>query len=143
MAFVIRSSCFVMFWLPYQLTGVLSRRATDQRDVAATATVFVGAGVYAGWLALLALAAWAVRGAGAAILTAGLLPPLAVAGLFAVEHVMSVAGAVRTWVQLRRATHRSRATLRRERSGIAEFLEQAHQWVSAETRGQPDGQTPR
>src|SRR5262245_36312015 len=44
----------VLFWLPYQVTGLLARRATSERDVAATAKVFVGAAVYAAWLLVLA-----------------------------------------------------------------------------------------
>ena len=39
-----------VFWVPYRVTGLLARRATRERDVAATAKVFVGAAVYAAWL---------------------------------------------------------------------------------------------
>src|SRR5262245_905611 len=75
----------VLFWVPYQVTGLLARRATTERDVAATAKVFVGAGVYAAWLLLIAIGAGMLLGAGAGVLAAVLVPALAVAGLFAIE----------------------------------------------------------
>jgi glycerol-3-phosphate O-acyltransferase/dihydroxyacetone phosphate acyltransferase len=132
---------FIIFWAPYQVTGMLSRRATDQREAAATATVFVGAGTYTAWLALLVATAWLTWGVTAAVLTGLLLPAVAIAGLFAVERETAVAGAVRSWLLLKRAKQRSRTRLQQERSGIADLLAQAYEWISAERPGHAGGQT--
>ena len=132
---------FVIFWMPYQVTGMLARRVTDQREAAATATVFVGAGTYAVWLALLVAAAWLGWGRTAALITGLLLPFVAVAGLFAVERETAVAGAIRSWLLLKRAKQRSRARMRQERSGLADLLAQAYEWVSAGRPGHGAGQT--
>ncbi len=56
--------------MPYQATGRLARLAAKERDVAATATVFVGAAVYASWLVLIALLAWRLFGGRAAVAVA-------------------------------------------------------------------------
>jgi hypothetical protein len=129
----------VVFWLPYQATGLLARRATSERDVVATAQVFVGAGVYTVWLALIVLLIWRVLGMHAAAIGVALLPMLAIAGLFAIERETAVIDTVRSWLVLRRARHRSIAWLKQERSEIAALLEQVNEWLSAETPAQAAG----
>ena len=51
-----------LFWVPYQLTGLLARRATSEHDVAATAKVFVGAAVYGVWMILIVGLIWYLAG---------------------------------------------------------------------------------
>ena len=131
-----------VYWVPYQLTGLLARRATDQRDVAATATVFVGAAVYVAWLALLTTLAWWTAGTRAAAVAAVLLPAIALAGLFAIEREASVIDTARSWLMLRRARHHSRAWLQHERSDIAELLQQTYDWLSAEKPAPAAAQKP-
>ena len=63
-----------VFWVPYRVTALLARRATSERDVAATAKVFVGAAVYAAWLLAIAVAAGRAFGLGAGVATAAVFP---------------------------------------------------------------------
>jgi 1-acyl-sn-glycerol-3-phosphate acyltransferase len=122
-----------IFWIPYQVTGRLARRATDERDVAATAKVFVGAAVYLAWLVGLVVLIWQVFGGRAAGAAALVLPILAVCGLFAVERESAMIDTARSWLILRRARGQSRARLKQERSEIAVLLDDVYQWLNAET----------
>ncbi len=133
---------FALFWAPYHLTGLLARQATSERDVAATAKVFVGAGVYAAWLLVIAIAVGMRFGLAAGIVTALLVPGLAVAGLFAIEREAAVADTIRAWWFLRRARRQTRARLKETRTELAALLEEIYEWLSAETRAQMDEQMP-
>jgi 1-acyl-sn-glycerol-3-phosphate acyltransferase len=121
----------VLFRVPYQVTGLLARLATRERDVAATAKVFVGAGVYAAWLVLIAGAAWWVAGAVAAATVAVAVPAVAVAGLFAIERETAVMETVRSWFMLRRARAGTRTRLRDARSDLAAVLDETYAWLAA------------
>jgi glycerol-3-phosphate O-acyltransferase / dihydroxyacetone phosphate acyltransferase len=124
---------FVVFWIPYQLTGVVARLANRERDVAATATVLVGAGVYLSWLLLIGSVCWRLWGAAAGLGIAAALPLLAIGGLFAVERELAAAATVRSWWMLRRARHETRARLRGSRSELAALLDDIYGWLSEET----------
>ena len=132
----------VVFWVPYRVTGLLAWRATRERDVAATAKVFVGAAVYAAWLLLIAgsVAAWLgpLYGLGVAVL----MPLAAVAGLFAIERETAVLDTVRSWLLLRRARHHSRARLKETRTELAGLLDEIYEWLNAGTRAPAGGRTP-
>jgi glycerol-3-phosphate O-acyltransferase / dihydroxyacetone phosphate acyltransferase len=133
---------FALFWAPYHLTGLLARQATSERDVAATAKVFVGAGIYAAWLLVIAIAVGLPFGLAAGIGTALLVPGLAVAGLFAIEREAAVADTIRAWWFLRRARRQTRARLKETRTELAALLEEIYEWLSAETPAQTDEQMP-
>ena len=133
---------FALFWVPYHLTGLLARRATSERDVAATAKVFVGAGVYAAWLLAIAIAVGMLLGPRAGILAAVLIPALAVAGLFAVERETAVADTIRAWWFLRRARRQTRARLKETRTELAALMEEIYDWLNAERPAQADARTP-
>ena len=132
----------VLFSLPYQVTGLLARRATTERDVAATAKVFVGAGVYAAWLLIIAIGAGMLLGAGAGVLAAVLILALAVPGLFAIERETAVVDTIRAWWFLRRARRQTRTRLKEARGELAALLDEIYGWLSAETRGQADERMP-
>jgi glycerol-3-phosphate O-acyltransferase / dihydroxyacetone phosphate acyltransferase len=140
--FPISAIGFGLFWVPYQLTGLLARRATSERDVAATAKVFVGAGVYTAWLLIIAIGVGMLLGAGAGILATVLIPALAVAGLFAIERETAVADTIRAWWFLRRARGQTRARLKEARSDLAALLDDIYEWLSAETRAPSDERMP-
>jgi glycerol-3-phosphate O-acyltransferase / dihydroxyacetone phosphate acyltransferase len=133
---------FALFWVPYQVTGLVARRATSERDVAATAKVFVGAGVYTAWLLVIAIAVGTLLGSRAAILAAVLIPALAVAGLFAIERETAVADTIRAWWFLRRARRQTRARLKETRTELAALMEEIYEWLSAERPVQADARTP-
>ena len=138
----IAAAGLVLFWVPYQVTGLLARRATTERDVAATAKVFVGLGVYALWLLVLATAVAMLFGAASGAAAALLIPMIAVAGLFAIEREGAVVETIRSWRVLRRARRQTRVRLRETRSGLAALLDEIYGWLSAETRAPGDARTP-
>jgi 1-acyl-sn-glycerol-3-phosphate acyltransferase len=131
-----------VFWIPYHATALLARRAAAERDVAATAKVFVGAAVYTGWLLAIAIAAGSLFGIGAGVAAAALTPVLAVAGLFAIERETAVIDSIRAWRLLRRARHQTRARLKETRTELAALLDEIYEWLNAETREPGDGRTP-
>ena len=133
---------FVLFWVPYHVTALLARLATRERDVAATAKVFIGAAVYVAWLLAIATVVWQTRGARAGTVVAAALPLLAVAALFAIERETAVMETVRSWWMLRKAKAGTRARLRDARSELATVLEETYEWLSAETPAPADARMP-
>jgi glycerol-3-phosphate O-acyltransferase/dihydroxyacetone phosphate acyltransferase len=136
------AAALAIFWMPYQLTGLVARRATAHRDVAATAKVFVGAAVYAAWLAIVSITIWKTLGGPTAVVAALSLPVLAFAGLFALEREGAVFDTARSWLVLRRARHQSRDRLRQERSEIARVLDETYRWLSEGTSGPAAARKP-
>jgi hypothetical protein len=124
----------IAFFVPYWLTGVAARQVTRQRDVIATAQVFTGAAIYAAWLAVLGTIAWRISGRTIAIVLVLLLPVLAMASLFAIERESAVLDAVRAWWHLRRARSSTRERLRRDRSELADVLDEVNTWLGSQTR---------
>lgn len=78
----------------------------------------------------------------AGLMTAAALPPLAVAGLLALEREAAVFETARSWLMLRRARRQSRAWLKRARADLADLLDQVYDWLSAETPGRAASQKP-
>jgi 1-acyl-sn-glycerol-3-phosphate acyltransferase len=114
----------VIFFVPYHLTGFAARQFTSELDVAATAKVVAGIVLYGVWLAALAALAWSFGGTRVALVTALLIPVLAVAGLFAFERESAILDTVRAWFLLRRARHETRERLRKDRSELADVLDE-------------------
>ena len=129
------AAALVVFAVPYQLTGYGARWFTREPDVAATAKVVGGFLIYA------SMAARARRGClvarrcprTASAHSAGLLPALAVAGLFAIERESAVLDAVRAWLLLRARKLDTRERLRRRRSELADVVDEVNSWL-AETQ---------
>ena len=127
----------VVFFVPYQLTGVIARRVARQRDVLATAQVFSGLAIYCAWLAAVGAMIWWVAGRTAAVAAMLLmLPSSPIAALFAIERETAVIDAVRAWWLLRRAHHDTMARLRRRRSELADLLDEVNRWLWPEAGGQ-------
>ena len=114
-----------LFYVPYRLTAVVARMATNEADVAATAKLVSGAAIYLVWLAAAVSVAWMAAGRTAAMILAIALPPFAVAALFAIERESAVVDAVRAWLLVRRAQTGARA-LRRQRSELADVLDEVY-----------------
>jgi 1-acyl-sn-glycerol-3-phosphate acyltransferase len=123
----------VLFFVPYHVTAMLARRFTRETDVIATAQVLTGGGVYAAWLAAIVAIVWSVWGRGAAIATGLLVPLFALASLFAIERESAVFDAVRAWFLMRRAKTMTWERLKRQRSELADVMEQVYQWLAADT----------
>ena len=79
--------------------------------------------------------AWWLGGPRAALLTALLLPILALLSLFAIERESAVIDAVRAWLRLRRAAGETRERLRRRRSDLADLLDDVNEWLERERAG--------
>ena len=126
----------ILFAVPYRLTGYGARWFTREPDVAATAKVVGGFLIYSAWMGLFVAGAWWWRGLAAGVVTLGLLPLLAVAGLFAFEREAAVLDAVRAWFLLRRTHAHTRERLRRRRSELADVLDEVNEWLSGDA-GRP------
>jgi len=122
-------AAFIMFAIPYHLTGYAARWFTREPDVAATAKVVGGFLIYAAWLVALGFAARLAGVPHAVFLSLLLLPPLAVAGLFAIERESAVLDAVRAWWVLTRTRTDTRERLRRRRSELADVLDEVNEWM--------------
>jgi hypothetical protein len=122
---------FVLFFVPYWLTGMVARMVTKERDVLATAQVFSGAAIYGAWLAIAGALAWWIWGRPAAIATVLLVPVVAVVALFAIERESAVIDAVRAWLLLRRARTDTRERLRQHRSELADVLDEVNRLLSS------------
>lgn len=118
------------FAIPYWLTGQVARRVAKKRDVLATAQVFTGAAIYAGWLAFVTAMVWSSVGRSAGLVTLVSMPILAIVGLFAIEREWAVIDAVRAWWLLRRAHRDTRERLRRRRSELAVVLDEVYDWLT-------------
>ncbi len=119
----------ILFAIPYQLTGYAARWFTREPDVAATAKVVGGFLIYTTWLLALGVAARAAGIPHAVLLSVLLLPPLAVAGLFAIERESAVLDAVRAWWVLTRTRSDTRERLCRRRSELADVLDEVNEWL--------------
>ena len=133
------AAAFVIFAVPYRLTGYAARSFTREADVAATAKAVAGFLIYTAWLAVLS-ATFAISsgraGRGAGLLAFGVLVVMAFGGLFAIERESAVIDAVRAWFLLRRTRDDTRQRLRRQRSELADVLDEVNEWLnSAGTAG--------
>jgi hypothetical protein len=120
----------VLFFVPYWLTALGARLATRESDVAASAKVILGAAIYTLWLAALVGGVWLTTSATAAAIAAVVLLPFAVAALFAIERESAVLETVRAWLLVRRARTGTRA-LRRQRSELADVLDEVYEWLKS------------
>ena len=125
----------IVFFVPYQLTGLIARRVARERDVIATAQLFSGLVVYGVWLVGLGAIVWLAAGPIAAVVATLSVPSVAVAALFALERESAVLDSVRAWWLLRRAHHDTWARLRRRRSELADLLDEVNQWLNPRQDG--------
>jgi glycerol-3-phosphate O-acyltransferase / dihydroxyacetone phosphate acyltransferase len=112
----------VLFWVPYQLTGIIVNRLRLQQDVQSTWKLLIGIVLYLAWLVALVVLIGAALGWLAALASVIAIPAVAVAGLHVRENWRS------TWHDARRFFFlRSRAdlveTLRQEQTSLAGRLD--------------------
>lgn len=123
----------VLFWIPYRLTGVLERRAAPLPDVRSTHKVLTGALLFVIWIVLLAALAGVLGGPLAMLGALLLLPPLAVATVFVLEHWQDAQSDVRRFFFLR--GRRALVTeMRARQRELAERLEAIRVSVRGEDR---------
>ena len=119
---------FVIFALPYWLTGRFGRRAPDLQS-RATWKVVGGVVTYGLWIWLLATAAGIRQGWQIALGVAGFLTALAFIGLLAFERERAVLRTVTAFLALRQTPLKARAALRRQRVELASVLERVEEWI--------------
>jgi len=123
---------FVVYFVPYHVTAIIATRVARQRDIYATAQVFTGIVIYGVWFAILGTMIWRFAGTSAASASIVILPALALLSLIAIERESAVVDAVRAWWHLRRARHDTRERLRRDRTELAEVLDDVQRWLESE-----------
>ena len=120
----------VVFAVPYLVTDLIARRFQQHPDIEATAKLLTGAAVYGAWTIAAAVVIGTFFGLSAGILAAALMPALAIAALLAIERETAVADAIRAWALLRRTSRGTRKRLRRDRSELADVLDDVYEWLS-------------
>ncbi len=123
---------FVVYFVPYHVTAMIATRVARQRDIYATAQVFTGLVIYGLWFAVIGMAIRRFAGTPAAWASIVILPALALLALMAIERESAVIDAVRAWWHLRRARHDTRERLRRDRTELAEVLDEVQRWLESE-----------
>lgn len=91
----------VLFWVPYQLTGMIVNRLRLDQDVRSTWKLLIGIVLYALWLIALAVIAGTTFGWVGALLTAVGVPAIALIGLQVREHWQLAWTDARTFFLLR------------------------------------------
>lgn len=112
---------FVLWWLPYWLTGIVAEGIRGERDIRSTYKLYGGVVLYAGWLALLVIVAGAFGGAPWAVIVLLGAPVLGVAGLWIRERWRNAWRDVRRYMILRRHPGRIRELRRRQRELAERF----------------------
>ena len=115
----------VVFAVPYVLTAIVGR-LQKYSDVTATAKALSGTIFYVTWCAALMWWAWSSWGPLAGIATGLVLPPLALAGLFAIEREWLALRTARSWMSLRGTHPDTRERLRRHRAELADVLDKVN-----------------
>lgn len=132
------AAALVIFAVPYRLTGYAARWFTREADVAATAKAVAGFLIYAAWLTAIGSVIGWRAGRGAGLLAFAVLVAIALSGLFAIEREAAVIDAVRAWFLLRRTKDDTRERLRRQRSELADVLDEVNEWLNRELPQLPE-----
>jgi len=111
-----------LFWIPYQLTGMIVTRLRLEEDVRSTWKLLIGIVLYTVWLVALMIVAGTTFGWGAALLTAVGVPAVAMIGLLVRERWQSAWADARTFFLLR-SRGSLIAKLRSEQKDLAARLE--------------------
>lgn len=111
-----------VFWVPYQLTGIVVNRLRLEQDVRSTWKLLIGVVLYALWLVLLVVAAGIAFGGLAAAMVATLVPAVAMSGLAVRERWRAAWDDARRFFLLR-ARHSMIESLRERQHLLASRLD--------------------
>jgi hypothetical protein len=123
---------FLLFWLPYRLTGSIAGRIDVSADQRSTYKVLIGAVVYGAWLLLLTIIAQRAIGWFGALLVLAAAPAVGMAGLSIRERWRGAWADARQWLWLR-GRRTLLAALRERQTALADRLDAALQTYG--TRG--------
>jgi 1-acyl-sn-glycerol-3-phosphate acyltransferase len=84
-ALAIAVGAYVLFWVPYRLTGVMTAAANPPEDVRSTHKLFIGTVLYLLWTLILAVGAVAVAGVLFGLVALGAIPLIGLSGFLIVE----------------------------------------------------------
>jgi glycerol-3-phosphate O-acyltransferase/dihydroxyacetone phosphate acyltransferase len=124
----------VVFAVPYLLTDLAARRNPYLED-RATLKAVAGAVMYLGWTVALVALTGIFFGIAAAVGLGVLLPPFAVATLFARERERAVLRTVRAYLSVGRTPPAVRTELARRRNELADLLDRAEEWLREAPNG--------
>lgn len=92
---------WLLFWVPYRLTGMVVDRVSLEPDARSTWKLMVGTVIYGVWVGILALIAWSTWGWVAGALMLLTLPLIGMAGLLVRERWRGAGADIRRFVTLR------------------------------------------
>jgi hypothetical protein len=119
--FAVAAAGFLLWWVPYRLTGIVAEGIHGERDIRSTYKLYGGIVLYAAWLTVLVIAAGALGGALWAVITLFAAPALGVAGLWIRERWRAAWRDVKRYLVLRRHPGRVRELRRRQRELTERF----------------------
>ena len=135
--FAVAAAGFLLWWVPYRLTGIVAEGIHGERDIRSTYKLYGGIVLYAAWLAALVITAAALGGALWSLITLVAAPALGIAGLWIRERWRAAWRDVKRYLVLRRHPGRVRELRRRQRE-LTERFE-----VLVAERRREDGKTGR
>ena len=101
LAAAVGAAGWLLFWVPYQLTGTIVDRFPLKTDTRSTWKLMVGTVIYALWLTLLGIVVWRQAGGWAALLVIVVAPILGMSGLLVRERWRGAWRDARRWLLLR------------------------------------------
>jgi hypothetical protein len=119
--FAVAAAGFLLWWVPYRLTGIVAEGIHGERDIRSTYKLYGGIVLYAAWLAVLVIAAAGLRGALWSLMTLIAAPALGIAGLWIRERWRAAWRDVKRYLVLRRHPGRVRELRRRQRELTERF----------------------
>jgi 1-acyl-sn-glycerol-3-phosphate acyltransferase len=130
----IAAAALALFAVPYGAVHLFSSGLRLSLEEHATYKLVGGLIVYLLWTVALVTAAGLVAGRLVASAALALIPIAGIAGLYAAEREASVLETVRAWLAARATTPRTKARLLRQRTELAELLDETYTWLTRETR---------
>jgi 1-acyl-sn-glycerol-3-phosphate acyltransferase len=137
--FAVAAAGFLLWWVPYRLTGIVAEGIHGERDIRSTYKLYGGIVLYSAWLAVLVIVVAALGGVTWATITLLSAPALGVAGLWIRERWRAAWCDVKRYLVLRRHPGRVRELRRRQR----ELAERFEVLVAERRRDGRDGQDGR
>lgn len=118
-----------LFAVPYLVTGYIARRFSEDLSTHASVEAIGGAVLYGLWILLVGglvarATSWQV-GALACLM----LPGVALVALAAFERETAVVETMRSWLAVARASEIARRRLSRQRSDLADVLDEVYEWL--------------
>lgn len=126
LAAILAVAGWLLFLVPYQLTGVIVDRFRLQPDTRSTWKLLVGVVIYLAWVALIVAAVWSAAGTIAALIALIVVPSVGMLGLLVRESWRGSWNDARRWLKLRSRTD-VMDSLRADQAALGRRLTALHQ----------------